>query len=278
VNLRLRTALAGLAGLALAACGTPAPVAPPGAVLDGTRVLASYGPRIPVGSIFAAGDLETLRALVDVSDAASVRQLGGAPQTHDCMPPYTSGTNLCWPGERTQPGQAYLAVYLDGGFCVTPGPPAVYASGDRLVLRVVFKGMSGCDVHGTVALPTAALVAFPTGGLRTGLYRVSYLFQQGGDDYRSPATYLSIPSPAAGSAAAMEADASAALASVVGGQRAGVFSIARVDGAQIGGLCGQAVAGAADLVTTETSTPSGSRRMTVTLAGPTPRPCAVSAI
>jgi hypothetical protein len=148
-------------------------------------------------------------------------------------------------------------------------------SGTHIVLQFAFADLSGCHLNGSLALPSASLLWFPNDKLHPCLYSVSYVLQHsGGDTHHSDSTYLSVPSPAAGPPADLDREATSALTTVVGLRR-GILSVARVDGAQLAGLCGETVGGPANLVTYETDPP---RQMTVALAGPTPRTCATSRI
>lgn len=268
-------AWAALAACALAACGSPPP--PPGSPIE-VHLAAAGGPRIPNGAIFAANDLDTLRALVDAAEVGLAQQLGAAVVTHACRPPYTSTTGSCWPDQASRPGRAYVALDIQGGFCETEGAPRLGVSGTHLVLHVDFSEVFGCHAAGVLALPTASLVSFPTDGLRPGLYAVSYLFNYPKDSYRSYATYLSIPGPAPGAPDAMDREAAAALTAAIGPRPAGVFSVARVDGTQVGGLCGRTVAGPAYLVTYERDLDGTPRHMTVVLAGTEPTTCATTPV
>jgi hypothetical protein len=86
------------------------------------------------------------------------------------------------------------------------------------------------------------------------------------------------PGPPAEDQPTVETEAAAALESVIGDHRVGFFSLARVDGGQLRGLCGETVSGPAYLATLDTDLSATPRRMTVVLAGPTPRACAAAAI
>jgi hypothetical protein len=257
---------AALAALVLGACGA-AP--PPGTPLD-VQMVSERGPRIPNGGIFAAADLATLRSLIDAVGGGLAGQVGGTAVRQVCLPPYTA----CWPDATSQaPGHAYLALDVQGGFCVTEGTPQLGVSGTHLELQIPFSDVFNCHVSGSMALPTATLFSFPTGGLKPGLYSASFVLQYSNDTYRSASTYFSLPGPAAGQPADMYREATGALASVVGTQRVGLFSMSRVDGTRIGKLCGTTVAGPAYLVTYEANPGEGVQQMTVVLAGPAPRTC-----
>jgi hypothetical protein len=263
---------AALAVLVLGACGGPPP--PPGTPLD-IRMVSERGPRIPNGGIFASADLVTLRSLIDAVQGGLAGQVGGTVARHACLAPYAD----CWADVTSQsPGQAYLAVDVRGGFCVTEGTPQLGVSGTHLELQIPFSDVFNCHVSGSLALPTATLFSFPTGRLNPGLYSASFVLQYSNDTYRSASTYLSIPGPAAGLPADMDREAADALTSVLGAQRAGMFSMSRVDGAQLGRLCGTTVAGPAYLVTYEADPGGSVQRMTVALAGPTPRTCATTRV
>jgi hypothetical protein len=262
---------AALAALALGACGTPPPPGTPVTV----RMVSERGPRIPNGGIFAAADLVTLRSLIDAVGSGLAGQVGGTVLRQVCLPPYTA----CWPDVTSQsPGQAYLALDVVGGFCVTEGTPQLGLSGTHLELYVPFSDVFNCHVSGSMALPTATLFSFPTGGLKPGLYSASFVLQYSNDTYTSASTYFSLPGPAAGPPVDMDGEATAALTSVVGTQKVGLFSLSRVDGAQVGRLCGTTVAGPAYLVTYEANPGESVQHMTVALAGPAPRTCTTTRV
>ncbi len=260
----------------LTACGSPP--APPNSSPLHTSVRADNGPRIGSQSILAAGDLDTMRALVDATASGMVRQLGGAGDAQQCHPPYALGRNDCWPDQRSRPGEAYAALAIKPGFCEDATDPRVYLSGHSLVVQVGFSKRFNCHLQGVMALPTASLVSFSTDSLKPGLYSVSFRFVSGDETYNSDSTYLSIPSPRAVDQLTMENEATAALASVIGDHRVGLFSLARVDGAQVRALCGHAVAGPAYLVTLDPDLSAPRRQMAVMLAGSPPRACAARAI
>jgi len=267
---------AALAALALGACGAPSP--PPGTPVR-VQMVSERGPRIPNGGIFAAADLVTLRSLIDAVDSGLAGQVGGTVVRHICLPPYVGSGGACWPDATSQPpGQAYLALDVVGGFCVTEGTPELGVSGTHLELQIPFSDVFNCHVSGSMALPTATLFSFPTGGLKPGLYSASFVLQYSNDTYRSASTYFSLPGPAAGVPADMDREATDALTSVVGTQRVGLFSLSRVDGAQVGRLCGVTVAGPAYLVTYEANPGESVQHMTVALAGPTPRTCTTTRV
>lgn len=267
---------AALALCLLAACGSP-PAPVPGSALP-TAQLTAGGPRIASQSIFAASDLDTLRALVDVAARATVQQLGGVTAGYQCRPPYALGEDLCWPHESSRPGEAYLALAMQAGFCEDASAPQVYVSGHRLAVQVRLSAVSGCHINGVLALPTASLVSFSTRGVEPGLYSVSFRFASDTELYNSDATYLSVPGPPAEDQPTVETEAAGALEGVIGGRRVGLFSLARVDGAQLQGLCGETVSGPAYLATLDTDLSATPHRMTVVLAGPTPRTCTAAAI
>ena len=263
---------AALAALVLGACGAPPP--PPGTPVD-VHTVSERGPRIPNGAIFAAADLVTLRALIDAVDSGLAGQVGGTVVRHGCLPP----AEACWPDVTSQsPGQAYLALDVVGGFCVTEGTPELGRSGTHFQLQIPFSDVFNCHVSGSMALPTATLYSFPTDHLSPGLYSASFVLQYSNDAYRSASTYFSIPGPAVGLPADMDREATDALTSVVGSQRVGLFSLSRVDGAQVGRLCGVTVAGPAYLVTYEADPGESVQHMTVALAGPTPRTCTTTRV
>jgi len=268
----LRVVLAVLGLSVLAACGSSMPPPPPGTPLD-LHEVSQAGPRIPNGAIFAAGDLTTLRSFIDATDFNMAQQLGGTSVRYECAPPAS-----CWPDMIYQPGRAYVALEADAGFCVQEGTPHLALTGTHIVLQFPYIQESGCHINGSVAAPSAALFSFPTDRLKPGLYTVSYVYQSTEDTYRSDSTYLSIPAPAAGAAAEMDREATAALGSVVRLRTSGLFSMSRVDGTQIAGLCGVTVAGPAYLVTYETDPGATPRHMTVALAGTTPRTCATTRV
>ncbi|MBO0747729.1 MAG: hypothetical protein J2O47_05230 [Acidimicrobiaceae bacterium] len=260
----------------LAACGSSTPN--PGTPVE-IHQISARGPRIPNGAIFAAGDLDTLRALIDAGDSMLARQLGGSVVTHVCQPPYKTPGESCWPGRTSQPGDAYIALDIQGeGMCETASAPHLTVSGRHLQVGVDFSEVAGCHIQGVMALPSASLISLRTGGLRSGLYSVSYLFQYPKDSYRSDSTYLSIPGPPAGTPEGMSQEAALALVSIIGWQPAGVFSVARVDGAQLAALCGQALPGPAYLAIYERDLSATPRRMTVVLAGPVPRTCSTTSV
>ena len=267
---------AALAALVLGACGAPSP--PPGSPLD-VQMVSERGPRIPNGGIFAAADLLTLRSLIDAVDSGLVGQVGGTVVRHVCLPPYAESGGSCWPDVTSQPsGRAYLALDVQGGFCVTEGTPQLGVSGTHLELQIPFSDVFNCHVSGSMALPTATLFSFPTDHLSPGLYSASFVLQYSNDAYRSASTYFSIPGPAVGLPADMDREATDALTSVVGSQRVGLFSLSRVDGAQVGRLCGVTVAGPAYLVTYEANPGEEVQHMTVALAGPAPRTCTTTRV
>lgn len=259
----------------LATCGNA--TSGPGKPLE-THLISADGPRIGNGAIFAAGDLTTLRALVDGSESMLAQQLGGVLVTHECQAPYKAPAGSCWPGRTSQPGQAYIALDIQGGFCETAGTPQLSLSGRHLELRVNFSDVSGCHLQGVLALPTASLISFRVDGLSSGLYSLSYLFQHPNDSYRSDSTYLSIPGPPTGTPDGMSREAASALASSIGSQRVGQFSLARVDGAQLAALCGLALPGPAYLAIYERDLSAKPRHMTVVLAGPVPRTCSTTTV
>jgi len=263
----------------LAACGgpaTPVPPAPAGGTPIETRLLpTSQDPYIPSPSIIAASDLDTLRAVVDAMRPADAQ--GPGP----CRPPYGYGGDDCWPGTRSQPGHAYLALDLVDGFCQLPSRPQLYVlPGRRLVLQVGFsKGFcpGAADApppHAALlsaGVPRASLVSISTTGLTPGLYTVSYRFLAESAAYDSGPAYLSVPGPAAASQTAVED----ALLAIRAGDRQPLFSVARVAGDQVGDLCGQRVDGPAYLVTTGSALAPPHRQLTVVLAGPPSHTCAV---
>jgi hypothetical protein len=269
----MKQLLVALAALGLVACGSSMPPPPPGTPLA-LHAVDQAGPRIPNGAIFAATDLVTLRSLIDATDSSMAEQFGGTAVRYVC----TSPPSGCWSDVLYQPDRAYVALEGDAGFCVQDGTPQLALSGTHLELQLPYIQESGCHLNGTVAAPSAGLFWFPTGGLKPGLYTVSYVYQSTEDTYRSDSTYLSIPAPATGAAAEMDREATAALASVVGLRKSGLFSMSRVDGTQIAGLCGVTVAGPAYLVTYETDPGTTPRHMTVALAGTTPRTCATTRV
>ena len=223
--------------LGVVACGSPTP--PHQGSSIPTDVLVHSGPRIPNGAIYSAGDLTTLKALVDAGNSIASQQLGAQPGTHQCMAPYSYGQDACWPAVQSSAGKAYIALALQAGFCETADPPEILASGFKLELTVVVHKQAGCHIAGVMTLPTASLVAFSTSALTSGLYAVDYVFQSDSDTYRSAATYLSIPSPTAGDQSAMEAAAVDALTRTIGTSDGGLFSESRVDGSTLQSLCGE---------------------------------------
>jgi len=270
----LHAALAALGLAVVATCGSSSlPPPPPGTPLE-LHAAGERGPRIPNGAIFAASDLTTLRSFIDAGDTGLAGQLGGTGVGHMCMPPYTADGGPCWPDVTSAPGDAYVALDAQTGFCTDPGTPRLAVSGTHIELQVPYTVEFGCHINGSLAAPSAALFWFPTRGLKPGLYSVSFTLASTGDVYRSDSTYLSVPGPPAGSEADLDGEATAALTSVVG-MRRGIFSVARVDGAQLAALCGRTVVGPAYLVTYETETP---RQMVVALAGASPQTCATTRV
>lgn len=277
---RLVSAIVGL--VLLAACGgppaTPAPTAPADGTPVETRLLTtSRAPIILTGSILVASDLDTLRALVDAMDDRPPTS-----SSNQCRPPYVDGHDVCWPGARSQPDHAFLALALSAGWCQIPSRPQLYLlPGHRLVLLVgftrgsCFGGAASAPLPGAnlvaAATPRAGLVSISTTGLAPGLYAVSYRFLVQGSTYDSDPTYLSVPGPAAASQSTIEAQAAAVLARGANG-RGPVVSVARVDGDQVGDLCGADVDGPAFLLTAGSAVGSP-RQVTIVLAGPTPRTC-----
>ena len=262
--------------LLVLACGSEA--VPPGSTGVPMTVLASNGPRIGAQTILAANDLETLRALVDTTAAVTVRQLGGTPSAHQCTPPYAVDHDDCWPGQTSRPGRAYVALEIEGGFCDGVTASRTYTVDRHLIVEVSFSTRSGCVVRGTKALPTASLVSFPTKGLRPGLYRVSFRLVNDNETYDSDSTYLSIPGPPASDQQTIDSAARAAVAIIIGGNRVDLFSLARVDGAQLGSLCGMTVSGPAYLATLDPDLSATHRQMSVILAGSTPHTCATTSV
>lgn len=270
----VRCSLCLVALVVAAACATTTTPTHTGDSIE-THVLAQSGPRLLNGAVYAAGDLNTLKALVDAGNAVAVTQVGGVASTRQCMAPFTNGHDVCWPGISSSAGRAYIAIAIQGGFCRTVDPPQAYVSGGHLELEVTYHDQSDCHIQGVLALPTASLIAISTSGLEAGIYSLDYVFESSTDTYRSAETYLSIPSPAGGDQAAMEADAISALERTVKTSNAGLFSEARVNGAQLGSLCGAAVEGTQFLVVyMDPST----RRMDVVLATPVPRICTATAV
>ena len=141
-------------------------------------------------------------------------------------------------------------------------------------MEVGFSKRFDCRINGVMALPTAALLSFPTRGMRPGLYRVSFRLVNGDETYESDSTYLSVPGPAGSDQQTIESEAGAALTSVIGDHRVGLFSVARVDGGQVEALCGRGVSGPAYLVTLDRDLSRDRRQMSVVLAGATPHTCA----
>jgi hypothetical protein len=268
-------------GLSLSGCGSTQPQPPPApqhsSALD-ARELTAPGPRIGGQSILAAGDLDTLRALVDASAAATVQQLGGLGNNYQCQRPYAMGRDNCWPGERSQTGQAYVAVAIGSGFCESWSAPRLYLSGQQLVVQIGISKLSNCRINGVMALPTAGLISFSTRALTPGLYGVSYRTVSDGETYQSDSTYLSVPSPAPKDQPTMEREAATALQAVIGDHRVSLFSLARVDGSQLQSLCGLTQPGPAYLATMDPDLSTTRRRMSVVLAGPTPRTCSATVI
>ena len=258
----------------VAACGPP-PV--PGSALE-TKQLADNGPRIHDQSIFVADDVDTLRALVDASSSATIEQLGGAERSYQCRPPYALGQDFCWPGQRSQAGRAYIALVTQGGFCINASSPQVYLSAHHLVVQVRFSKAFNCHATGTLPMATASLISFATSGLKPGLYSVSFQFVSEDEIYNSGSTYLSLPGPPRGDQARMENEATAALNSVTGIRRVGLFSLTRVEGSQLQSLCGQTVSGPAYLAILDPDLSAARRQMTVVLAGPTPKTCITTPI
>jgi hypothetical protein len=271
------TALA-VALLLLAACGTAGKPQDQGKRTLESKVLASYGPRIPDGAILAAGDLTTLRALVDATTEAMTRQVGAQQVQHQCSAPFVYGRDACWPGKASSDGHGYLALDIQGGFCINLDSTTVWVRDLHLEVETHFSKVNDCHANGVLAFPTASLIEFSTAGLPASLYSVSYSTYVAEDAYHSESTYLSMPSPAPAGQAAMESEAAAGLKAAVGAARTSIFSVSRVDGSQLDGLCGVAPAGPAYLATFASDPENGPRRMTVALAGEPARVCSVSAI
>ena len=263
--------------MGLLACGSqPPPHDPhPNGTSIETRVLAQFGPRIPNGTIYAAGDVTTLKALVDAGNTIASQQLGGRPGTYQCMVPFTYNGEACWKGVVSSPGTAYIAFAIQGGFCQTTDSPLVLVSGFRLDLTITAHSVPNCRINGVVALPTAALIGISTGSLKPGLYSVDYVLKHDSDVYQSASAYLSLPSPTAADQSTMEAGAVDALTHTIGMQSNGLFSESRVDGTQLKALCDQAPSGPQFLVT---FADSATRQMQVELATTPPHACTATSI
>ena len=240
------------------------------------RVLAQFGPRIPNGTIYAAGDVSTLKALVDAGNSVASQQLGGQPRgTYQCMAPYTYTADMCWKGVVSSSGTAYIAFAIQGGFCQTTDSPQVFVSGFRLDLTITSHSVPNCRINGVLALPTAALIGISTSSLKPGLYAVDYVLKHDSDVYQSASTYLSLPSPGAADQSAMETGAVDALTHTLGTESNGLFSESRVDGSQLQTLCGEAPTGPQFLVTFASA---ASRQMKVELATAPPHACTATPI
>ena len=222
--------------------------------------------------------MTTLRALVDAGDEVALGQLGGRAGEHWCSAPYVYGQNECWPKAASMNGQAYVALNISGGFCTTVETPQVYLVGARLEVRVSFASVANCRVNGVLALPSASLIGFDVRSLKAGLYGVEYVFDTNGDVYRSAETYLSVPSPQAVDQAAMEGEAVAAVNQTMNLRQDTLFSVTRVAGSALAGVCGGSVPGAVYLVTyvalqARAASPGYSRSMRVAAAGAMTREC-----
>ena len=275
----MRRALYLVAVMGLLACASqplpPNDPHPNGTSIE-TRVLAQFGPRIPNGTIYAAGDVTTLKALVDAGNSFASQQLGALPPgTHQCMAPYAYGAEGCWKGVVSSSGTAYVAFAIQGGFCQTTDPPQVFVSGFRLYLTITSHSVPNCRINGVVALPSAALIGISTDNLKPGLYAVDYVLKHDSDVYQSASAYLSLPSPTAADQSTMEAGAVDALTHTIGMQSNGLFSESRVDGTQLKALCDQAPSGPQFLVT---FADSATRQMQVELATTPPHACTATSI
>jgi hypothetical protein len=279
MNRRSVLVLPTLALLVLAACGgtPPVKVKPVGRVIE-SRVESEAGPRIPVGSLFVAGDLATLRALVDGASEETARELGVRNSGKPCLTPDSAGPLTCWPKQTTRPDQAYAALYISGGWCQQRNSVTVSVQERHLYVAADFSAVPNCRIMGIMAMPTAALVSFSTKGLPAGLYEVSYSTSVDGDTYRSVSTYLSLPSPSADSQADMEAATAGALESAINAHGASLFSVSRVDGSQLQALCSAAPAGPTYLVIYPTARAGEPRKLNVVLAGSPVQICSTTSI
>ena len=245
-----------------------------------TTILSYGGPRLAYyGSLDAANDLPTLRAIIDASTDQGIRQVGGLPApSHQCSPPYAFGSSPCWPDVVSSPGHAYVSLGFGSSWCTTASDPQIYRRGFHLDVTVAYHRIPNCRINGVVALPASGLLSFPTQGLPSGLYAIDYVTQSPGEDpYVSAQTYLSLPPPSPAFQDVLEPQAAIALTSTLSLSQDTIFSLARVDGSTLGSLCSYSTPGPVWLVVYAKSYGT-SRSMQVALASPSPRLCSSTPI